>query len=353
MKRVLLVLIVIGLTVVGCGGDEDSPTPTQTQEPTSSTIPTPGDEVNPVANPCEQTPEGLVSLPQDDYPHEEPIEWYYWTGHLRTEEGRWFGYEQVFFLVDLAGQRMQVVNHAITDIRDQSYHYTDDIAYDASPQMNGSLLLSIGPFSASLNNGNDRLRGEVDGYAVDLELSSAKAPVLHHGDGYTDYDFGGYTYYYSRQRMETTGTITINQESYTVTGTSWFDHQWGGLTKVIDIGWDWFALQLDDSREIMLAVIHDKEEVLLSSGSLTLENCETVYLDTEEIEINASGQWTSPHTSKTYPMGWDIHVDDLDLTLTPVMADQEFVSHYKVYWEGACEVSGNATGRAYVEMTGY
>ena len=41
---------------------------------------------------------GLVKLPQDDgFLSEEAIQWWYWTGHLETEDGRRFGFEVVFF----------------------------------------------------------------------------------------------------------------------------------------------------------------------------------------------------------------------------------------------------------------
>src|ERR671916_392309 len=39
-----------------------------------------------------------VTLPRDLYAHSEAqTEWWYYTGHLRTESGRRFGFELVFF----------------------------------------------------------------------------------------------------------------------------------------------------------------------------------------------------------------------------------------------------------------
>jgi len=316
-------------------------------------------------------PQGRITFPEDEYLHDEPIEWYYWTGHLQTEEGRWFGYELVFFVLDLHGQeslisnpaissmlekfggKVLVLNHAISDIDEGSFHYTGGFALRTAPQPDRPVRFESSGSFASLDNGNDTLHGEVDNYVMDLTLDSLKAPVIQHGDGYHDYSFGGYTYYYSRERMHTTGTITIDGVAHAVKGTSWFDHQWGRLGAVIDVGWDWFAIQLDDNREIMLFTVNADNRTVLVGGSLSSPDCLTTEISPEDMEITMLGTWGSPHTNKTYPSGWRIRVDDIDMTLTPVMKDQELVSSYKTYWEGACEVTGDVTGRAYVELTGY
>ena len=41
------------------------------------------------------------------------------------------------------------------------------------------------------------------------------------------------------------------------------------------------------------------------------------------------------------------------MDVTPAMEDQEMSDGDQVYWEGASTVSGDATGRAYVELNGY
>ena len=48
-------------------------------------------------------------------------------------------------------------------------------------------------------------------------------------------------------------TFTVNGEALPVQGVSWMDHEFGSsqLSKN-QVGWDWFAVQLDDSTELML-----------------------------------------------------------------------------------------------------
>ena len=187
---------------------------------------------------------------------------------------------------------------------------------------------------------------------LDVELVAAKAPVLQHHDGYTDYEFGGNTYYYSRERMTAQGTIQIGGEQLPVTGTAWFDHQWGALTTAVNAGWDWFAIQLDDDREIMLFVVRVDDSEVLVGGSYNDASCATTDIGAGDYEVTSLGTWTSP-LGCSYPMGWTITVADMTLTITPVMENQELDNAFIDYWEGMAEVTGTATGRAYVELTGY
>src|SRR5262249_44726083 len=38
-----------------------------------------------------------IEFPRDDGPHDRLTEWWYYTGHLHTEDGRHFGFEAVVF----------------------------------------------------------------------------------------------------------------------------------------------------------------------------------------------------------------------------------------------------------------
>ncbi|MDF1563189.1 MAG: lipocalin family protein [Deltaproteobacteria bacterium] len=300
-------------------------------------------------------PAGRVTLPQDDGSHAEPTEWWYWTGHLDTAEGRYFGFEFAFFLQDTPGGRGSMVHHALTDLEDGTFHHTSGLELGVPPEVPGGFDLALNGQTMVGGGGHDVLHGEVDGYLLDLRVDAIKRPVLQHGVGYVDYPFGGYTYYYSRERMSASGTVTLPDGTVLpVTGTSWFDHQWGPLGDAIDLGWDWFALQLDDDREIMIFVVRDLSGDLLVGGSLTGADCETTEIGPSDFSITPKRTWTSPNGDQaTYPLGWTITVFDETFEVEPVMDEQEVDAMFFWYWEGAATVSGDATGRAYIELTGY
>ena len=69
--------------------------------------------------------------------------------------------------------------------------------------------------------------------------------------------------------------------------------------------------------------------------------------------VTSQREWTNPESGCTYPLGWTLEVDGETFQVEPVMDAQEMSNPMIPYWEGAATVSGDATGRAYVELTGY
>jgi predicted secreted hydrolase len=308
------------------------------------------------ADPCKRVPEGLVVLPDDDGTHVTPLEWWYWTGHLKTDAGHWFGFEEVFFHVrqgENLEEFIQQAHSAVTDIDDDSFHYFTDLAGMNPVVFGADLNLKHGPVSARGEAGREVLHGEADGYVFDLRLKNQKSPVLQHGVGYIDYEFGGNTYYYSRERMDAEGTLKIGDQTHEVTGSAWFDHQWGAPGDIIgNHGWDWFAIQLDDDRELMVFSLRFQGVEALRHGSYTTADCRTTELFEDDISITATGEWTSPNTGFPFPSGWIVEAAGMTLTVTPAILNQELEGP-PIYWEGTANVTGDATGRAYVELTGY
>lgn len=304
---------------------------------------------------CAQTPEGLVSLPSDDAVHDAIVEWWYWTGHLTDDAGGRYGFEQVFFLFAFGGDTRHLMgNVALTDVGGQTFAYDADYETGYTPEaVTDGFSFTQGPWSAAGGDGHDALVGSAGDYAWGLQLDAAKAPVLQHGDGYTDYDFGGNTYYYSRPRMDVSGSLTTPAGALDVTGSAWFDHQWGDLLQATSIGWDWFALQLDDGRDIMVFLVRDGDTPSLVGGSVSDAECHVTDVSPENVSAVATGEWTSEASGITWPSGWTVTVNGEAFTLTPSMQDQELYVSENTYWEGEVIVSGAATGRGYVELTGY
>jgi len=306
---------------------------------------------------------GPVELPTDDafLPSQE-VQWWYWTGHLKTKEGREFGFETVFFTFDsFLIMRDQLVQVAVTDVKDNSFHFNEFIEFHLPEKLKNQFKLNAGKnnqVSVIGGGGKDTIHFEVDDYIVDLKIEEVKKPALHYGGDAHPYKFGGFTYYYSRVHMKTTGTIKKGNETFEVSGTTWFDRQYGDLYQAIVQGWQWFAIELDDNRQIMLYDILGKTAEVEKTGSITDAQGNTRLLSRHEFDVKILGKWKSPHTGCTYPSGWEVTVDDMKLIIMPQVKDQEL--HVKhgfwagpEYWEGTNTVSGDDNGRAYVELNGY
>jgi predicted secreted hydrolase len=308
-----------------------------------------------------------VTFPHDDGPHAQPIEWWYYTGHLFAAGGDRYGFEFVVFKGKQRNIGAYASHFAITDNARGRFRYDQKIDLsppDADVERDTGFSFDLGDWHMSGADGKDQLRAETVGYAVDLTLTSQKPPALHGDAGYIDYGEHGFTYYYSRTRIEIAGTLTVDGIDESVTGQAWFDHQWGDFTFYQEGGWDWYSVQLDDGTELMLYLIRDSNRELFAIDGSWVEADGTVtVLHQRDFTLTPAGTWTSPATGATYPSGWTVELPavDLHVELTPSMPDQELdttVTTKVIYWEGEVTVSGTrsatlATGLGYVELTGY
>ncbi|MGH7331009.1 MAG: lipocalin family protein, partial [Polyangiaceae bacterium] len=173
------------------------------------------------------------------------------------------------------------------------------------------------------------------------------------------------SHYYSMTRLLTRGAVNVGGVRYTVEGLSWMDHEFGSdELQPSQSGWDWFALQLDDGRAVMLYRLRQKNGGVTpeSSGSLVEPDGRVRYLPLADFTTQALASWKSPRTGATYPSGWRVRIpsEGLDVTVTPLVLDQELVDPQigVAYWEGDCDLRGvdrnrPVRGAAYVELTGY
>jgi hypothetical protein len=86
-------------------------------------------------------------------------------------------------------------------------------------------------------DGVDTITASMDGYELEIQLEAKKPPVLHEGDGYFEFAPEAESYYYSRTRMSAEGTLTVHGEEREVSGSTWFDQQWGDFLVLDDVGY--------------------------------------------------------------------------------------------------------------------
>jgi predicted secreted hydrolase len=209
------------------------------------------------------------------------------------------------------------------------------------------------------SGGNDRLSAGTGHYALDLTLRPGKPPVLHGGTGLLDVSSAGQnSYYYSRTRMTASGSITAGADTFDVSGTAWFDHQWGNFS-ALALGWDWFALQLDDGSEVMLYQIRDLGTAdAFDYGTFVDPEGRATELAGDEFAVGSSSAWVSPSTGARYPSRWSVSVPShgIDVEVQPLVEASEFdarLTTRNVYWEGLVRVTGTHPGWGFVELVGY
>jgi predicted secreted hydrolase len=162
--------------------------------------------------------------------------------------------------------------------------------------------------------------------------------------------------------MEARGTMRVAGPALAVEGLAWMDREWGTSALGPDqVGWDWFALQLDDGYDLMFYQLRreDGSADPFSKGTLVDPAGTARVLRVGDVGVEVLGEWRSPGDGTRYPAWWRLRVPpaDLDLEVRPLLPDQEL--HLTVrYWEGAVQVRGTRSGRpvagrGYVELTGY
>lgn len=337
------------------------------------------------------------SFPRDHGPHPDyRNEWWYVTGNLEAAGGERFGFELTIFRFALAPRppgveaasawrtRQVYIGHfAITDVGAGAFHVAERYARGAL----GLAGAEAAPFRVWLGDWFIKQVGQGEGLAaaagaegaspraawllhaaqehlaLTLSLDASKPPVLHGIDGLSQKsaEAGNASYYYSLPRMAAAGTLAIGGRVHDVSGLAWVDREWSSSALAADqVGWDWFALQLDDGSDLMFYNLRqaDGSPDPHSAGTWIPAAGEPVHLAKDEVTITVRDNWESPHGGR-YPMAWTLEVPKLGLVLEvePVMQAQELTTTVR-YWEGAVDAAGeragtDVSGRGYVELTGY
>jgi len=309
-----------------------------------------------------------ITFPRDEAPHPSLTEWWYYTGHLVADDGAKYGFESVIFQSIRNNIPAYYAAHAaVTDHQRALFRYDQRTQQSAADRLAGAtdrgFELRMGDWVWRGLNGRDHVEMAAPGYALALDLTATKGPALHRG-GFIDYGPAGGTYYYSRTRMDVTGTIEDNGVRKNVTGEAWFDHQWGNFLTVTDGGWDWFSANLADGSDFTVYLVRGAgQQVLGSLGTFVAADGTVTDLPFDQIDITALDRWTSPHTGIAYPSRWQVKLPGygLDLTWTSVINDQELDTRQStgnIYWEGEVVLGGTRngapiSGEGYVELTGY
>ncbi len=367
----LLLLIVM----FACGGDVASER-------------RPSERLSPVAAMADVETEGFeralgpraFAFPEDHGPHERfKLEWWYFVGNLATVDGRRFGFQLTFFRQAMAPEtpergsawataQLYMAHFALSDVDGGRFHSFERVSRGAL----GLAGARAAPFEVRLEDWRAasagsgllplELRAQDGEVALELTLTNAKPLVLQGEAGLSrkSAEPGSASYYYSFTRLPASGTVRLGESSWEVTGDAWLDREWSTSGLGDDhLGWDWFALQLDNGRDLMCYRLRRRAggDEPFSHGALVEPGGGKRHLRREDFELTVLDHWRSPRGS-VYPSRWRLWVPgELDLEIEPLLADQELDVSFR-YWEGAVTVRGigdsrAVSGRGYVELVGY
>ena len=361
-------LLLLTLFGVACDGDGPVSAAKVTVDSAMGSVPDPGfaRALQPRA----------FRFPEDHGAHPEfATEWWYLTGNLRSESGRRFGYQFTLFRIALRpgeavadsawrAQQIYMGHIAISDVAAARHHSAERFARAAA----GLAGARASPFAVwlgawSLRGGTDlfplRLSAANDDIGLFLQLQPGAKPLVPQGEGGLSRKSaspGNASYYYSFTRLPTQGELRIGDTSYRVAGDSWLDREWS--SSALDenqAGWDWFALQLEDGRELMFYQLRDKQGRVhpFSRGSLVKADGSSQPLLPDAVRLTPLRHWQAEDGTR-YPVAWRLQVAEVGLDLeVQALLDEQLMDHSVRYWEGAVGVSGSHRGSGYLELSGY
>ena len=309
-------------------------------------------------------------------------EWWYTTGNLTAAHGERFGFELTFFRFALAppgtppagdsawrAREIYMAHFAVTDPQRGRFRFAQRLSRAAlglAGAQGEPLKVWLEDWYLMADPGEEqhwRLHASGEGYGLDLQLDVSGPPVLNGAAGLSVKSpaAGDASYYYSLPRVAVRGQLRRGGEELPVSGLAWVDREWGsGGLGAQQVGWDWFALQLNDGSALMFYALRSASGARdpHSAGTFTDPAGTAQPLPSEGVAIEVTRTWKSP-AGVIYPGAWRLRAPALalDVEVTPLLPDQELRGPPR-YWEGAVEVRGvragaALAGRGYVELVGY
>ena len=316
-------------------------------------------------------------FPADHGPHQSfATEWWYFTGNLTSAQGERLGYQLTLFRVglrpgmpaddsDWRAHQLYMGHLAISDLDRRKHHSAERFSRAAAGLAGAQaepLHVWLGPWAIRGTPGSTfplTLRADTPELSLDLTLEAGEKPLVLQGErGLSRKSAapGNASYYYSYTRLPTRGTLRIAGRSMQVSGSSWFDREWSSSALAADqAGWDWFALQLDDGRDLMYYQMRgtDGRPQVYSKGVLVGPDGNAEPIDSADVELTPVRTWQSAEGSH-YPVQWTLRIPRLGLELDVEAAFDDQEMHHTVrYWEGAVTIGGTHSGRGYLELSGY
>jgi len=378
--------------------------------------------------------EGAINLRVHDLPHKtSTIEWWYLNCHLATDEGRQFSVFASFFRrlleYDEKNKRFNY-GHSITwavydekgDERREKYLPVSlvdkvtpkiglekiekgEIVKDHRLRKAVIELLRKGqvPYPDRLiqeevgvnlekldlyidgNTFKKRDDGTYDLHLYDAEQKAGctlhfnprKPPVRHGDNGVVKGVSAENMFYYFIPRCEVSGTVTLKSGTFEVSGSGWYDHEFGKPPeskkknngqqkeeKRKDVGWNWLSTQLDNGYEISAYDLFDlsgKKPKGVGKWAIIIDPYGNRKAYTK-FNLQPLDTWTSMRTFNDYPIKWKLDVPEakISLDVTTPFQQQEFMTVISkpAFWEGRVNVEGTFNGKevkgpGFVERHGF
>ncbi len=314
-------------------------------------------------------------FPRDHLAHDTfRSEWWYFTFMLQDATGAEFGAQFTVFRQALQPtpvsanpwqtNQAYLGHFAITDIAAGEHRAYERVAR-GHPELAGvrgePFAITLEGWQLEADADADQpgwhLRAESADDALDVVMTPVKPVVLHGNAGLSAKSPSSASYYYSVSRMSVSGNLRAGGTDHEVSGSAWFDREWS--TSVLgdeQVGWDWFALQFADGRDLMVFQLrrNDGRRDPYDQGLWVAADGRSRSLQAEDFDLEPTAYWQDAH-GVAWPIQWQLQTATGNWRIRAALADQRMATTL-VYWEGLIDIYDQAdrrVGRGYMELTGY
>ncbi|MBX9690007.1 MAG: hypothetical protein K2X27_25070, partial [Candidatus Obscuribacterales bacterium] len=292
----------------------------------------------------EASPNFRFKFPADHANHPDyKQEWWYFTGHLFTKEGKRYGYEVTFFRQAVhpsigakeSDETLHMVHFAVTDDEKKKFFYRQKYDSAASGKVKISppgqnLSLDHEGWSLKQLDGQFALKLDNPNYSINLLLTPQKPPAIHGANGFIQKlpCKGCSSQYYSYTNLKTEGVLSVGGAPSQVQGVTWMDHEFmsdPSLNK--GLAWEWFSMQVDDGSELMLYRFPGKDGMpnKYSCGTLVNKDGTQEHISYNDFVAVPLGVWGSDSSNRNYITSWCIIIPrrKMAIFLSPDVKGQE------------------------------
>ncbi len=323
------------------------------------------------------------SFPKDHASHPDfKTEWWYFTGHFQSEEGKTYGFQWTIFRTALnekdlekkclwCGNQVYLGHTALSDLNENKFYYDQGISRELEPLTSASqkkFEVKLPRYSGKSNDQNWTIQNSNAQFSYELELKMPDQVLLHGDKGYApkSKEIGKASYYYSVPHIPLQGVLDFQGKKMKVQGRAWMDHEFASSAlSENQKGWDWFGLPLTSKSSLMLYRLRDKLDSKQDFIFATYvnEQGQQFTLSREDINLTALKIWKSKKSKSIYPIQWKIEIPKhfLNIQVSAHIENQELDTQESTrvtYWEGSVGVQGfsgdaKIESKGYLEMTGY
>jgi len=321
-------------------------------------------------------PDRRLVFPADHGPHPGfALEWWYVTAALTGEDGRDYGLQWTLFRIALApgdegaegwGSPQIWMGHAGVTTPDR--HFAAERLARGGVGQAGAVAQ---PFAAWIDDWEmaappctdcppdalDRLRvrASLPEAAYALELVAEGPLVLHGAQGFSiKSPTGEASHYYSQPFYRAEGTLILPDGEVRVTGQAWLDREWSSqFLSEGQLGWDWFALFLDDGARVMGFQVRAASGPSFTYASWITPEGTLTPAPPGAMRMQPLRRAVMPNGAEV-PVSWRIDWPEMGLAAEiDAVNPLSWMDLSVAYWEGPVRLRGSHSGRGYLEMTGY